>query len=103
MNQFFGLFDERLGDGRMRMAQTAYRDAAAEIQIAFAGDVINITSGAMAQREFKAAVARHYVLREQFADGLVVIPHNRRRRWNYLLHAVYLTAKARKEHKENAF
>ena len=86
VDEFFGLLDERLGDGRMRVAEAAHGDAAAEIEIAFAGDIKNIAARAVAQDEFKASVAGHDVFREQLADGLVVVPHNRRRRWNNFFH-----------------
>ena len=41
---FLGLLDERLGDGRMRVAEAADGDAAAEVEIALAGDVKNIAA-----------------------------------------------------------
>ena len=41
------MFDERLGDGGMRVAETANGDAAAEVEIAFAGDIKKITARAV--------------------------------------------------------
>ena len=69
VDQFLRLLDERLGDGRMRVAEAAHGNAAAEVEIAFAGDIKNITARAVAQDEFKASVAGHDVFREQLADG----------------------------------
>ena len=63
VDQLFRLLDERLGDGRMRVAEAADGDAAAEIQIAFAGDIKNVAARAVAQDEFKAPVAGHDVFR----------------------------------------
>jgi len=39
VDQFFGLLDERVGDGRMRVAEAIHGDAAAEVKIAFACNV----------------------------------------------------------------
>ncbi len=61
VNQFFRLLDERLGDGRMRVAETTHGDAAAKIEIAFARDIKNVTARAVAQREVKSSVAGHDV------------------------------------------
>ncbi len=89
VDQFSRLLDERFGDGRMRVAEAAHGDAAAEIEIAFAGDVENIAACAVAQHEFKAAVAGHDVFRKQLADGFVVVADNRRRRWHNFFHLRY--------------
>ena len=63
VDQFSRLLDERLGDGRMRVAEAAHGDAAAEVEIAFARDIKNIAARAVAQREVKPPVAGHDVLR----------------------------------------
>ena len=44
MHQLARLLDERLGDGRMRVAKGRHRDAAAEVEITFARDVKNVTA-----------------------------------------------------------
>ena len=90
VDQFFRLLDERLGDGRMRVAEAIDRDAAAEVEITFARDIKNVAARAVAQHEFKASVAGHDILREQFADGLVLVAHDRRRRWNNFFHRCQL-------------
>ena len=77
VDEFFGLLDERLGDGRVRVAEAIHGDAAAEVEVAFARDIKDVAARAMAQHEVKAAVAGHDIFREQFADGLVVVADNR--------------------------
>ena len=64
MNQLAGLLDERLGDGRVRVAEATHGDAAAQVEIALARDVKNITARAVTEHEVKAPVARHDVLTE---------------------------------------
>ena len=67
VNQLARLLDERLGDGRVRVAEAAHGDARAEIEVAFAGDIKQITARAVAEHEVKTPVARHDVFAEQFA------------------------------------
>ena len=86
VDEFFGLLDERLGDGRVRVAEAIHGDAAAEVEIALARDIKDVAARAVAQHEVKASVAGHDIFREQFADGLVVVAHNGRRCWNNFFH-----------------
>src|SRR5271170_1341319 len=72
----------------MRMAETVDRHAAAKIQVAFAGDIKNLAARAVGQDQVKAPVAGHDVFREQFANGLKVVTHNRRGRGNNFFHLV---------------
>ena len=67
VDQFPRLLDERLGDGRVRVAEAAHGNAAAEIKVAFAGNIKNIAARAVAEHEVKASVAGHDVFAEQFA------------------------------------
>ncbi len=74
-----GLLDERLGDGRMRVAERAHRDATAQIEIALSVHVEEITARAVTERDVEAAIARHDVFTEQLADRLELVADNRRR------------------------
>jgi hypothetical protein len=76
VDEFFGLFDERFGDGGMAVAQAGDGDAAAEIQIAPAGDIVHLAAGAVAQDQLKPAVAGHDIFVEQLANGpMAVVDH----------------------------
>jgi hypothetical protein len=71
--------DERLGNGRVRVAKATDSDAAAEIKIAFAGDIKNVAARTVAQREVEPAIARNDVFAEQIAHGLELVVNERRR------------------------
>ena len=86
VDQFPRLLDQRLGDGRMRVAEAAHGDARAEIEVAFAGDIKQITARAVAEREFEATVARHDVFAEQLPHRLELVVNERRRRWHNFFH-----------------
>ena len=79
VDQLARLLDERLGDGRVRVAERGHRDAAAEIEIALAGDVKNVTARAVAQHDIKAPVARHHVFLEQRLHARHIVAHDGRR------------------------
>ena len=79
VDQFARLFDERLGDGRVRVAEAAHGNAGAKVEVTFARDIKQVTARAMAEREVEAAVAGHDVLAEQFPHGLVLAVNERRR------------------------
>src|SRR5438105_3071185 len=72
------------------MTQRANRDASAEIEIAFASNVIHVTSRTVAQHEIKTPVAGNYVLVEKGLNGRQVIAHNGWRRWNNFFHALHI-------------
>jgi hypothetical protein len=86
VDEFLRLLDERLGDGWMRMAEAANRDAAAEVEVTFARDIKNIAAAAMAQHEVEASVTGHDVFIEQLADVRKLVVNNRRRCWNDFFH-----------------
>ena len=44
VDEFARLFDERLGDGRVSVAETAHGDAGAQVEIAFARDIKQVTA-----------------------------------------------------------
>src|SRR5437879_3631214 len=102
MNQLARLLDQRLGDRRVRMAQRADCDAPAEIEIAFASNVIHVTSRTMAQHEIKAPVAGNHVLMEKGLNGRHVIAHNGRRRWNNVFHALHVIGNKQKLYRETS-
>ena len=79
VDEFFGLFDERPGDGRVRVAKTAHGNAGAEVEVTFARDIKQITARAMAEHEVEAAIAGHDVLAEQFPHGLELVVNKWRR------------------------
>ena len=78
VDQFARLLDERLGNGRVRVAETAHGNAGAEVEVAFARDIKQVTACAMAEHEVKAAIAGHDVLAEQFPHGLELVVNERR-------------------------
>ena len=86
VNQLARLLHQRLGDRRVRVAERRHRDAAAQVQITLAGDIVHIAAGAVAEHEIKPAVAGHDVLLEQRLHGRHIIPHNRRRRGHNFFH-----------------
>ena len=86
VNQFFGLLHECLGDGRMRVAEAAHGNAAAEVEVTLARDIKNVAARAVTQHELKTSVARHDVFCEQLADGLIVVADDGGRRWDNFFH-----------------
>ena len=86
VNQLAGLLHQRLGDGRVRMAQRGHRNAAAQVQVTLARHIVQITAGAVAEGEIKPPVARHHVLLEQLLYGRDIIPHDWRRRGHNFFH-----------------
>ena len=78
VDEFFGLFDERLGDGRVRVAETAHGDARAEVEVTFARDIKQVTARAVAENEVESAIAGHNVLAEQFPHRLELVVNERR-------------------------
>ena len=79
VNELAGLFNQRLGDGRMSVTQRADRDAAAQIEITPAGDVKDVTAGAVAEHDLETTVTRDDVLLEQSLHGGRVVSYDRRR------------------------
>src|SRR5439155_26735084 len=59
------LFEQSFRDRRVGMAQAAYCDTAAQIQIAFPGDIIDITARSAAKHNFEPAITRNHVFLEQ--------------------------------------
>ena len=53
------LLDQRLGDGRVRVAERGDGDAAAEIEVAPARHVEHVAAGAVAERDVEARVTGH--------------------------------------------
>ena len=78
MHQLARLLNQRLGDGWMRVAERGHGDAAAEVEVTLARDVVNVTAGAVAQRDVKTALARHDVLLEQRLHGSHIVAHDGR-------------------------
>ena len=64
VNQFLRLLDKRLGDGRMRVTETADRDARAEVEIFFAHDIKKIATCSMGKCEIETTVTRHDIFAE---------------------------------------
>src|SRR5206468_9245353 len=76
MNEFARLFQQRLGDGRVRVAETAHRDAAAQVEKAPTGHVVEVAAGPVAQRKFKPRIAWDDVFLEQRLNRGDVIADN---------------------------
>ena len=68
MNELLRLLDQRVGYFRARVAQCAYSDAAAKIEIAAAVDIKNKTSLPALQREVEPRVRRNDILVECFLN-----------------------------------
>ena len=79
VDQFARLFDECLGDGRVRVAETAHGNAGAEIEVTLARDIKQVTALAVAEHEVEPAVAGHDIFGKQFPHRLVLVMHERRR------------------------
>jgi hypothetical protein len=79
MDEFFGLLDERLSDGWIRVTKATNRNAAAEVQEAPVVYVEEFTAAAVAEGNVKPAVAGHDIFGEEFANGLKLIFHDCRR------------------------
>src|SRR5262249_12249560 len=56
------LLDQDLRDSRVRVAECADGDPAAEVQVPLSGDVPYVAAGSVAEHNIKPAVARHHVL-----------------------------------------
>jgi hypothetical protein len=68
MDEPLGLLDEGFGDGRMRVAQAANRNAAAQIQITPPIQVEQLAAASVAERQVETAVAGHNIPVKQFAN-----------------------------------
>jgi len=88
VDKLAGLFDQRLGNGRVPVAERTDGNAAAQIQVAPASDVIEVAARAVAEHDVKATIARHHVLLEKRLHGRHVVAHDGRRRWNNVFHAL---------------
>ena len=86
VNQFARLLDERSRNFRMGVAEATNRDAAAQVEIAPPGDVVEITARAVAEREVESRVTRDDVFLKQRLDRRRVIAHDRRRWRNDFFH-----------------
>ena len=82
------LLDQCLGNGRVPVTQRTDSNAAAQIQVTTAGNVVKIAARSVAEHDVKAAIARHHVLLKQGLHGSHVVAHDGRRRWNNVFHAL---------------
>ena len=69
----------------MRVTQGSDRDAAAQIEITFAGQVVEVTTRSVAEHDIKAAIARDDVLEQSLNSGNL-IADDRRWRGNNIFH-----------------
>ena len=79
VNELARLLNQRLGNGRVRVAEAAHCDAAAEVQVPLAGDIEQVTARAVAEHEVEAPVTGHHVLPVQRLDGRHIVAHDGRR------------------------
>ena len=86
VDQSLRLLDQRFGDFRIAMAETAHRDAAAQVQIAFAAHVVNVTSRSVAEGNIEAPIARHHILLEQSLNGRRIVTDDCGERRDNLFH-----------------
>src|SRR5947209_18128669 len=73
------------------MPQRAHCDAASQVEIAFTGDVVNVTARTMAQNNIEPAIARNHVLLEQVLNRRHIVSNERRWCWNNLVHRSQFT------------
>ena len=73
-------------EGRVRVAETVHGNAAAEVKIAPARGIKNVTARAVVEDEVKAAIAGHDIFGEQFTDGGGVAGPGRHRLGNNFFH-----------------
>src|ERR1051326_1843075 len=96
VNELARLIDECLGNGRMRMAEGANGNAAAEIEIAFACNIKDVTARAMRQDEVEPPVRGDNILLENGLDGRDIVAHDGRRRRSDFFHALHVIRNRRK-------
>src|SRR5205809_3007471 len=88
MDKLARLLGQGLRDGRMRVAQRTDRDAAAQIQIPLARDVVEIAARTVAEHQVEAAITGHDVLLEKRLYRGDVVANDGRRCRNNLFHRV---------------
>src|SRR6266516_6537326 len=103
MNDFARLFQQRLGDGRVRVAETAHRNAAAQVEIAPTGHVVKVASGPVTQRQFKPRIAWDDVFLEQCLNRGDVIADNGGRGRDYLFHLKFGIGLREQAREDNEF
>ena len=101
MHELPRLLDQRLSDGRMRVAERGDRYAAAEVEITPPVHVEEMAACAVTEREVETAIARNDVFAEQLADRFELIPNDRRRRRHDFFHQreVFSGARAQAQRK----
>lgn len=73
MDEGLGLLDESVGDCRMSVAEGADGDAAAEVEVVFAGEIPELAAGTVAEGQVEASVGGHDILGIECADVGVLI------------------------------
>ena len=81
-----GLFDERLGDLGVGVAEGTDGDAAAKVEITFPADIPDVAACPVAQGEIKAPIAGDDELVEQRTDFGVPVLNDGRLDWNNVSH-----------------
>ena len=61
MEELPRLLEQRVGDFRIRMTEGADRDAAAEIEVAFSGDIVNVAPFAVVESQIETGVGWNHV------------------------------------------
>src|SRR6266571_5198401 len=103
MNELARLFEQRLGDGRVRVAETAHRDAAAQVEIATSGHIVEVAAGPVAQRQFKSRIGWEDVFLEQRPNRGGVVADNGGRRRDDLFHFKFGTRLSEQARDDNDF
>jgi len=62
MNKLLRLLQQGIGDFGIGMAKGTNGDPPTQVEVTFAGHIINVTAGAVAEGQIEAGVARHDVL-----------------------------------------
>jgi hypothetical protein len=78
VDEFLRLLNKRVGDFRIRVAKATDRNAAAEIEVSLAGNVIDVTARAMADGEIEAGVGGHHVFCVEFLDRGDIVAYDGR-------------------------
>src|SRR2546423_412449 len=85
VDQLARLLNERLGDRRMGVAERADGDTAAQIEVAFAGNIIDITARPVTEHNVETAITRHHILvKKRLHGGDIIADNGRWRRENFL-------------------
>ncbi len=71
------------------MSESADGDSATHVQVALAGNIVDVAAGTVTEHQLKPAVARDHVLLKQSLNCRCLIPDYCRRRGNDFFHVFF--------------